>query len=185
MTRLARLRARQATIAQQRAHAEAEREKVAGERAALDERARGARGPPAGRSPSGGLAEMRAWLQKHAQIVDAFAAVRDLETDAAETRAEARGRARASSRRRSVTRPTAAGARSSCSIARRRKLDAHRARLAAQPRRRARTIAKLEAEIDERKAALLRDEALLAEARAGSPSSSRRSAFPTTPPPTR
>ena len=160
VTRLASLRARQSTIAQQRAQAEADLAKVAGERAALDTQHALAWSPTG--IVASGLTEMRSWLQKHAQIVEAFTAVRDLETDADDTAlklASARSELAAA-----LGDPNdAAGLvelldRASVEIE-----ALEEARRSADEA--ARAVAKLDADVDERKAALLRDEALLADAR--------------------
>ncbi len=85
---LERLRAQQTTLAQQLAAATGERDKSIAARTALEEEHQrmwndAGIAPPAGRRLA--LGEMRMWLGKHAQIVEAFAAVRDAELDAAET----------------------------------------------------------------------------------------------------
>jgi uncharacterized protein YhaN len=161
VTRLASLRARQSTIAQQRTQAEADLAKVAGDRAALDAQ-HALAWAPAGIAASG-LAVMRSWLQKHAQIVEAFAAVRDLETEADDT---AQKLASACSELAAALGEPVESAglvelldRASV------KLDAlDAARRGADEA--ARAVTTLDADVDERKAALLRDETLLADARA-------------------
>jgi uncharacterized protein YhaN len=184
---LARLRAQQITLTQQRAHAETERAKAANERAVLDDehqRAWSDAGIVARAGRSLGLQEMRTWLTKHAQIVEAFAAVREAELDAAETArtiaaardelaaalgsmpveaASAPARAPAS-----ATAGTTAG-RPTPSLVE--LLDAATPRLEAiEGTRRAaaeaaRAVAKAEILLDERKASADRDEGLLVETR--------------------
>jgi uncharacterized protein YhaN len=153
VTRLATLRARQSTIAQQRSAALAERKTLDEQHAAL--------WAPAGVT-CGGLGEMRSWLQKHAQLASAFEAIRDLETDVEDTAlklATARDELAAALE----------GAAESAGLVE--LLDRASARLdAVESARRgaeeaARAIAVLDAQIDERNAALVRDEALLADAR--------------------
>jgi uncharacterized protein YhaN len=159
VTRLASLRARQSTIVQQRVQAEADLAKVASDRAALD--AQHALAWAAAGITVGGLAEMRSWLQKHAQLVDAFAAIRDLEADAEDTAQKL-----ASSRSELATALGDAGD----DVGLVELLDRAATELDALDAARrgadeaARAISKLDAEIDECKAALVRDEALLAEA---------------------
>lgn len=159
VTKLARLRAQVSTLAQQRGQAEAELAKTRADRAALD--AEHALAWAAAGVTVGGLAEMRAWLQKHAQIVDAFASVRDLEADADDTAhklASARGDlAAALGDARDDEGLVALLDRASAELD---ALEAAR-RGAAEA---ARSIAKLDAETDEAKVALVRDEAALAEA---------------------
>jgi uncharacterized protein YhaN len=158
VTRLASLRARQSTLAEQRTHAQGDLAKVAGERAALD--AQHAAAWAAAGVDVGGLAEMRSWLQKHGQIVLAFAALRDLEADADDT-----ARKLASAREELATAladTTDAGLVELLDRASTRLGALETARRGADEA--ARAIAKLDAEIEERKASLLRDEALLAEA---------------------
>ena len=180
VTTLARLRAQQATLAQQRSNAETDRAKALAERAALDDEhermwADAGIAPRAGRRL--GLPEMRTWLTKHAQIVEAFAAVREAELDAEETSriiaaardelAAALAPIEAQSPGQAGT-PRAAGSPRTLvelldvATPRLESIDAAR-RAAAEA---ARAIAKLEVQLDERKTAAERDEAALADARA-------------------
>ena len=161
VTRLASLRARQTTLEQQRVQVEAELAKVTGERAALDAH------HALAWAPSGvdvaGLAEMRAWLVKHAQIVEAFTSLRELETDASDTALKLAS-ARAELAAALGDSASAAGLVELLDRASAR-LDAlEAARRGAEEA--ARAITKLDAEIDERKAGLLRDDALLEGVRA-------------------
>jgi uncharacterized protein YhaN len=165
VTTLARLRAQQTTLASQRARAETERAKALADRAALDdehERIWADAGimPRAGRRL--GLAEMRTWLTNHAQIVEAFAAVREADLDAEET---ARTIAAARDELAAALGPLE-GARTLVELLdvatpRLESIDTAR-RTAAEA---ARSIAKLEVQLDERKAGAERDEAALREAR--------------------
>jgi uncharacterized protein YhaN len=184
---LARLRAQQVTLTQQRAHAETERAKAAKERAALDDehlRAWADAGIVARAGRPLGLQEMRTWLTKHAQIVEAFAAVREAELDAEETaRTIAAARDELAAALGSMP-AEAAGAPASTTERARAGMTAERATPslvelldAATPRleaiegtRRAaaeaaRAIAKAEILLDERKASADRDEGLLVETR--------------------
>ena len=177
---LARLRAQQLTLTQQRAHAETERAKAASERAALDDehqRAWADAGIVARAGRSLGLQEMRTWVTKHAQIVEAFAAVREAELDAEETArtiAAARDELAAAlgsmpSEAASTTAGSATAGRAPPSLVE--LLDAATPRLEAiEGTRRAaaeaaRAVAKAEILLDERKASADRDEGLLVEAR--------------------
>jgi uncharacterized protein YhaN len=185
VTTLARLRAQLATLAQQRAGAEGDRGRVLADRAALDEEherlwADAGLAPRAGRrlglAPRAGrrlgLAEMRTWLTKHAQIVEAFAALRDAELDAEETsRAIAAARDELAAALAPIEAPSAASASPAkrtlaelldAATLRLESIDAAR-RAAAEA---ARSVAKLEVQLDERKTAAQRDEAALADARA-------------------
>lgn len=173
VTTLARLRAQQTTITQQRAQMVAEREKAASERAAVDDEhealwAAAGLTPPDGRRLA--LSEMRAWSAKHAHIVDAFAAVREAELDAQES-----ARTMASARDELATAlaaadPGAAGESAKRSLvelldlasARLSRLEAAR-RTAAEA---SRAITELEVRLEERRAAAARDEAALTTARA-------------------
>lgn len=88
VTALARLRSQETAFAEQHATAVAERTKAIAECAAAGEAhhtlwATAGITPPAGQSL--GIAEMRAWLVKHAQIADGYAALREAELDAAES----------------------------------------------------------------------------------------------------
>ncbi len=158
VTRLSSLRGRQTTLEQQRAQVEAELAKVSVERAALDAQ-HALAWAPAGVEVAG-LAEMRAWLQKHAQIVEAFASVRDLETDAADTAQKlATARDELATALGDTTDARALGLVELLDRASARLDSLEAARRGADEAVRA--IAKLDPEIDERKAGLLRDEALL------------------------
>ena len=160
VTRLASLRARQAMLEQQRLQVEAELAKVSAERAALDAN-HALVWAPAGIEVAG-LASMRGWLQKHAQIVEAFASVRDLETDAADTSLKlATARAELATALGDAT--DAAGLVELLDRASARLEALEGARRGAEEA--ARAITKLDAENDERKAGLVRDEALLDGAR--------------------
>ena len=163
---LARLRAQQITLAQQRAHAETERAKAAKERAALDDEHQrtwvdAGILPRAGRPL--GLLEMRTWVTKHAHIVEAFAAVREAELDAEET-------ARTIAAARDAL-AAALGAMPTEMASLVELLDVATPRLEAiEGTRRAaaeaaRAIGKAEILLDERKASDDRDEGLLVEAR--------------------
>jgi uncharacterized protein YhaN len=164
---LARLRAQQITLTQQRAHAETERAKAAQDRAALDDEHHrtwvdAGIAPRAGRPL--GLLEMRTWVTKHAQIVEAFAAVREAELDAEET---ARTIAAARDTLAAALGSTPGEAPSLVEL-----LDVAAPRLeAVEATRRAaaeaaRAIAKAEVLLDERRVSADRDEGLLVEARA-------------------
>jgi uncharacterized protein YhaN len=189
VTTLARLRAQHATLVQQRAQATVERDRAAHERAAIDDEHRAlwkaalaASAPPAAlagvASPSAGaaeprlgLAEMRAWATKHAQIVEAFAAVREGEHDAAET-ARTMNAARDELSTALAAVDPDAGAVASGPATLVSLLDraaAHLERI--ETTRRAvddasRAITTLESKIEERLAVVARDEAALADARA-------------------
>jgi uncharacterized protein YhaN len=176
---LARLRAQQITLTQQRAHAETERAKAANERAALDDehqRAWADAGIVVRAGRPLGLQEMRTWLTKHAQIVEAFAAVREAELDAEETaRTIAAARDELAAALGSM--PGEAASTSARATAGRATptlvelLDVATPRLEAiEGTRRAaaeaaRAIAKAEILLDERKASADRDEGLLVETR--------------------
>jgi uncharacterized protein YhaN len=171
VTTLARLRAQHATLVQQRAHATRERETAASERAAIDDEHvalwKDAIGVVVERRL--GLAEMRAWATKHAQIVEAFAAVREAELDAAEsarTMEKAREEllvavAGVDPSTTASTSATLVGVLDVASTLLARVEGAQRAAAEA-----ARAIAALEAKIEERRAVATRDEAALGEARA-------------------
>ena len=173
VTTLARLRAQQTTLAQQRSSADTDRARALADRAALDDEhermwADAGVAPRAGRRL--GLPEMRTWLTKHAQIVEAFAAVREAELDAEETSrviAAARDElAAALAPMEAQSPPGAPGTRTlvellDVAVPRLESIDTAR-RTAAEA---ARAIAKLEVQIDERKAAADRDEAALADTR--------------------
>ena len=172
VTTLARYRAQQATYVQQRAQAEQDRKQAIAERAALDEEHRRlwthAGIMTASEKPrEPGLAEMRAWLAKHAQIVEAFAGVREFEADVVDT---ARTIAAARDELVAALAPTDEGANASAK-ALAPLLDLATARLdrIEGARRAARSaaaaIVKLEEQIDERKASVARDESALAEAK--------------------
>ena len=175
VTTLARYRAQQAAIVHQRAQVEVERVKAVADRSALDDEHRRLwveAGVPAldgvGRRRDLGLAEARAWLVKHAQVVDAFAGVREAEADAEET---ARSIAVARDELGAALTGTDEGARATTKtlvelldIATARMDRIEGARRAA--RAAAAAILKLEAEVDERQASALRDETALAEAKA-------------------
>jgi len=164
VTTLARLRAEQETNAEQRAALTVERDAAIAARAALDAEHVEA-WKPAGIAPLG-FAEMRAWLERHASVVDAFDRLREAELDAkvveeqlASARAElaaASGHRDASGDRASLDDlALAASARiEQATSARRARADA------------AREVAKVEAALDERRAASRRDETALADARA-------------------
>ena len=152
VTRLASLRAQQSTNVQQRANAEAERRKAGEERAALDEEHRGL-WADAAITPRG-LVEMRAWLQKHAQIADVFTAVRELEVEVEDT----------TQKLASARAELAAALEANDDAALIELLDRASAKLEAidAARRTAdeavRIVTRLESEIGDRKASLLRDE---------------------------
>lgn len=172
VTTLARLRAQQTTLAQQHAQVVAEREKAAADRAAIDGEHHALWASAGLASPEGrrlGLSEMRAWSTKHAQVVDAFAAVREAELDAQES-----ARTMAAAREELATalgtaEPGTAEANASRSLvelldvasARLARLDAAR-RTAAEA---SRAVTELEVRLEERRAAAARDEAALATAR--------------------
>jgi uncharacterized protein YhaN len=162
---LARLRAQQITLTQQRAHAETERAKVAKERAALDDEHQRAwvdAGIVARAGHPLGLVEMRAWLGKHAQIVEAFAAVREAELDAEETaRTIAAARDELAAALGSMPGEASLVELLDVATPRLEAIEATR-RAAAEA---ARAIAKAEILLDERKASADRDEGLLVEAR--------------------
>jgi plasmid maintenance system antidote protein VapI len=174
VTTLARYRAQQTTIVQQRAHAEAERAKAAAQRAALDDEHRRLWGDAgiaavdgAGKRRDLGLAEMRAWLVRHGQIVDAFAAVREAEGDAeaiAQTIAAARDElatALAGTDEGGGAPHKALAELLDVTSARIERIEGARLRAATA----AAAILKLEAEVEERKASALRDEIALGEAK--------------------
>ena len=175
VTTLARYRAQQATIAQQRAQVEGERERCAADRAAIDEEhlrlweeAGILAVDSAGKRRALGLAEMRAWLAKRAQIADAFAGVREAEADAEET---ARTTGAAREELAAALAGTEEGARASgkslvelldIATACMDRIDGARRAAAIA----AGAIVKLEAQVDERNASVLRDETALGAARA-------------------
>ena len=159
VTTLARIRAQEATFAQQRLAADAEREKLVAERAALDDEHRALWEPS--HVTVGGLAEMRAWLTKHAQVVDAHADVRELELAAEETAqniAAAREELASALGSKDDARLPALLDRATALVE---QLEASR-RSAEEA---ARLVAKLDAQIDDRKASLVRDEATLVDTR--------------------
>jgi uncharacterized protein YhaN len=175
VTTLARLRAQLATFAQQRTAAEGDRARILGDRAALEEEherlwADAGIAPRTGRRL--GLAEMRTWLGKHAQIVEAFATVREAELDAEETShiiasardelAAALAPLEAPSAESAARAPRTLAELLDAATPRLESIDAAR-RTAAEA---ARSITKLEVQLDERKTAAQRDEAALADARA-------------------
>jgi len=173
VTTLARLRAHQATVVQQRAQAVVEREQAVAERAAIDAEhaalwASIGIAPRDGRGRTG-LAEMRAWLTKHTQIVDAFSAVREAELDVAES-----ARTMAAAREDLAAAMSAANPGGSLGSGRTlvELLDLATARLAqVEAAHRAAAdasgkIAKLESQLEERRAIATRDEVALADARA-------------------
>jgi uncharacterized protein YhaN len=178
VTTLSSMRAKQATLTKQHAHTEAERAKVAAERAALDvehDELWAAAGIAAKEGRHLGLAEMRAWTATHAQIVVAFEALREAEVDAEETsRSIAAARDELASALALVNEPHAthdadpkSASRSLVEL-----LDIATARLEAiETARRgaaaaARQIATLGVQLEERKASAERDEATLADVRA-------------------
>ena len=158
VTRLASLRARQATLAQQHTQAEAELARLSGERVSLDAQ-HALAWAPAGIA-AGGLAEMRAWLQKHEQIALAFAVMRDLETDAADT-AQKLAAARVELASALGDGTDAASLLELTDRASVRLAEVLAARRSADEA--ARAITKLDAELDDRRATLVRDEALLSD----------------------
>jgi hypothetical protein len=177
VTTLARLRNHQATVVQQRAQAVVERDQAAAERAAIDAEHAALWSSvgivlPEGRGRTAlGLTEMRAWLTKHTQIVDAFTAVREAEhdvTESARTMAAARDdlvAALAAANPGAVDSANAGRTLASLldvATARLTQIEvAHRAAADASSK-----IAKLESQLDERRAVAARDEVALAEARA-------------------
>lgn len=163
VTTLARLRAQQSTLAQQRRSVEAEREKAEAERAALDDAHRRLWSEASGAGIAvRGLAEMRAWLQKHASIAVAFAALREAEHDVDDTAGKlASARDDLASALDASGEPAALVELLDRASA---KLDhASAARRAADEATRA--VTKLASQIDERSAALLRDVESLADVR--------------------
>jgi uncharacterized protein YhaN len=170
VTTLARLRARQATESQQHCAMVAERARLERDRAAIEDEHRAAWNEASAASITPrGLAEMRAWHQKHAAIVEAFGALREAELDVEDTRARL-----ASARGELSSALEISGNAANVDLVDLVDLvDRATERLARiEGARRAgeeasRGVAKLEAQIDDRNAELLRDEALLASARAG------------------
>lgn len=172
VTTLARYRAQQTTFVQQRMQAEEDRKHAIDERAALDEEHRRLWAEAGIVTERGGkrelgLAEMRAWLVKHAQLVESFGAVREAEADVEETaRTIATARDDLAAALAGAEDGTSGSASTLAAL-----LDLATARLdrIEGGRRAAKTaaaaIVKLEEQIDERKASALRDEGLLGEAR--------------------
>lgn len=85
VTALARFRAEHANYGKERAEWRAEREKAAAKRAALDEE-HAKLWSPAAITPLG-FAEMLAWLERHAQVVESFERLREARVDASEIEA--------------------------------------------------------------------------------------------------
>ncbi|MDB5212135.1 MAG: double-strand break repair Rad50 ATPase [Myxococcaceae bacterium] len=176
VTTLARLRAQQTTLAEQRARVEVELAKARADRAMVDDEhertwADAGIAPRAGRRL--GLPEMRTWLTKHAQIVEAFAAVREAELDAEETsRTIAAARAELAAALVAIEGAAASAASKADARSLAELLDVATPRLESiESARRnaaeaARAIAKLEVQHDERKAGAERDESALGETRA-------------------
>ncbi len=171
VTTLARYRAQLVTFASQRAAAEVERNQRVAERGAIDGEHRrlwSEAGIAVDGAGAAGLAEMRAWLAKRAQIVEVFATVSEAEADARE-RAEVLEVARrelAAALAREGTQEPLEGAPLSALVdlatARLDRLE--RARHAAEAATAA--IGKLAGDIEERRGAIARDEAALVEAQA-------------------
>lgn len=163
VTMVARLRATREALARQRAHVEDERARLHAARSALEDEHR-ALFAPAGIAPLA-FAEMRAWLDRHAQVVDAFARLREAERDAEDL---LRAIDVAAAELREVLPPAAVeGARrlSDLVAAGTRELELRAAaRRAAEEASRA--AARLGDQIAERSAAKERDEERLAEVRA-------------------
>jgi len=174
VTALARLRAHRATVVQQRAQALVERDQAAAERAAIDAEhaalwASVGIAPREGRGRAAlGLTEMRAWLTKHAQIADAFSAVREAELDVAESaRTMAAARDDLAAALAAANPGATPGSERSLvelldvATARLTQIElAHRSAADASSK-----IAKLESQLDERRAVATRDEVALADAR--------------------
>ncbi|HSO31893.1 MAG TPA: AAA family ATPase, partial [Labilithrix sp.] len=167
VTTLARYRAQLSTFAVQRSALDAERAQRSSERKALDEEHLrlwiDAGVAPAGRRALG-LAEMREWLVKRTPLVEGFAVVCEGEADARDLASLVESARRELA---AALGEDAADASSLSSL-----LDRATARLDRIERERhaalaaAGAIVKLEAEIAERRSALLRDEATLGEAQA-------------------
>ncbi|MBX3188087.1 MAG: AAA family ATPase [Labilithrix sp.] len=164
VTTLARLRASLETLARQRAQADDDAAAAKAERAALDEE-HARLWTPLGVAPLG-FAEMRGWIDRHAQVVEAFARVREAELDVEEGAS-----AIASAREGLIAALVAAGSDGGdrrldelldLAGAKLDQLEAAR-RAAADAKG---TIAKVEGELDDRRDALVRDEASLGEVRA-------------------
>jgi uncharacterized protein YhaN len=160
VTTLARLRAQQSTLAQQRRNALAEREKAEAERAALDHE-HDEVWSTAGITARG-LAEMRAWLQKHASITESFAAVREAELDVEDT---ANKLAAATSELAAALDASGEGA-SLVELLDRASAQLERSETARRDAdEAARAVARLETQIGEREATLASDEVALADVR--------------------
>ncbi len=168
VTTLARYRAQLGTLATQAAAAEAERAQRLAERRTLDDEHRrlwSDAGISADTTRASSLAEMREWLGKHAQIAEAFTTVGEAEADAREyaSRLDVATQALATALAQDGS-PALAGASLSSLVdraaARLERLERARHEATATANR----IVKLEAELEERRSALLRDEAALAEA---------------------
>lgn len=169
VTTLARLRAQQITLAQQRKAVDAERDKAQAARTAVDEEHRRAWSEASAAGVTvRGLAEMRAWLQRHASVVDAFEALREAELDVEDT-AQKLGAAR--DELAAALHASAGSDAKQDQVALVDLLDRATATLErADAARRAATeaargVTKLESQIDERKASLARDEESLADVR--------------------
>jgi len=171
VTTLARYRAQLGTFAGQRAAAEAERSQRVAERDAIDEehhRLWTEAGLSADGTRAAGLASMREWLVKHAQIVEHFATVGEAEADARERAAvlEATRSELAAALAKEGREEPLAGASLPALVdlatARLDRLDRarHEAAVAAG------AIGKLTTDIEERASAIDRDEGALAEAQA-------------------
>jgi len=162
VTMLARLRAQAATLAHEREVAAADLARARDERAALDSE-HAATWAPAGVEPLG-FAEMRAWLDRHAHVVDAHARLREAEAEQDDV-----ARAIASAHAELASTLAALGEASGrdASLGELMPLAATRLDAVESARRTsaeaARAAAKLEAQLDERRASALRDEATLSE----------------------
>ncbi len=161
VTTLARYRAQLSTIETQRAEAQAARAATLAERRAVDEAHRLLWEKAGVVRDDVGLAEMRAWVVAHGQILDAFGAVRELVADAEDT-------ARSIEAVRSALDTVLAGTSDSRdapgaplvvlvdrATARWERIEQSRRAVSEA----AAATVKLEAQIDERKAILVRDEA--------------------------
>ena len=161
---LARLRAQQSTLVQQRAGIEVERKKTAAERAGVDdEHGRAWASAAAAGIIVRGLAEMRAWLQRHAGVVASFTALREAELDVDDVGAKlVAARTELAQALEAGEDPASLVELLDRASARLEQLEASR-RSAEEATR---ALAKVESQLDERKAALVGDEAVLTEARA-------------------
>jgi uncharacterized protein YhaN len=165
VTALARFRAEHANYGKERAEWRADREKAAAKRAALDEE-HAKLWAPAGITPLG-FAEMLAWLERHAQVVEAFERLREARIDASELEA-----AVAASRSELSSAMVSAGVLVAPNATLGDLVDAASARVDRVTSSRqaateaARSIEKLAVQLEERRAATARDEAALAESRA-------------------